>query len=405
MKRLFLILIACALLISAAGCTSEESSDNLSSDPGYKWILKPGNIEGEIAEPWQDLYPLDTSVVMGLSVLENGDGESLIDYNGEIICTAENYSYFGAQNNIFFDNGGVINPLTLDEEKGAAFGSADAPHIYVYDSGDNEIYKHYFGSDTNIKDLKESVPSAMVVMPGNRVEDDENGYVQLEISLGYGIAVDKELVVECNYDNWLDYDEGGIAALCKDGKWAYFNDKGQQITNFEYDAVCDYLLGHPLQYDIEGVSAESTVPYQSSYGYIAVCKDGKFGYIDTKGNRATDLVFEDARPVCDGKAWAKTEEGWGIIELTDYSPKLGREDATDIFEANSKEQTLLGNQYNADDYYLEDNVMKYYGAEAYVFSAKDIAVSSNGIISLGFAVTFDGQVHPIVVFDQDHFSE
>ena len=49
--------------------------------------------------------------------------------------------------------------------------------------------------------------------------------------------------------------------------------------------------------------------------YLPVCKDGKWGLIDVNGNEVLTCQFEDITSVYDGKAWAKQNGKWGVIEL------------------------------------------------------------------------------------------
>lgn len=50
-------------------------------------------------------------------------------------------------------------------------------------------------------------------------------------------------------------------------------------------------------------------------GYLPVCKSGKWGLIDVNGNEVVKCRFDDISSVYDGKAWAKQNGKWGVIEL------------------------------------------------------------------------------------------
>ena len=52
-----------------------------------------------------------------------------------------------------------------------------------------------------------------------------------------------------------------------------------------------------------------------SEGYAAVVRDGKAGFIDEKGERVKDFVFEATRSVHDKTAFAKENGKWGIIKV------------------------------------------------------------------------------------------
>ena len=61
------------------------------------------------------------------------------------------------------------------------------------------------------------------------------------------------------FDCARDFKEG-FALVKKDGKWGYINTKGEQIIECKFDDARDF-----------------------SEGFAAVKKDGKWGYINTKG--------------------------------------------------------------------------------------------------------------------------
>ena len=57
-------------------------------------------------------------------------------------------------------------------------------------------------------------------------------------------------------------------------------------------------------------------PFCATEGYIAAKKDGKCGYLDLDGNIVVPFgVFDDVRPVHNGKAWVKFNGKWGVISF------------------------------------------------------------------------------------------
>ena len=66
----------------------------------------------------------------------------------------------------------------------------------------------------------------------------------------------------------MDFKEG-LAAVKKDGKWGYINTKGEQIVECKFDDACDF-----------------------SEGFAWVKKDGKWGYINTKG---CSVIFDESK--------------------------------------------------------------------------------------------------------------
>ena len=82
----------------------------------------------------------------------------------------------------------------------------------------------------------------------------------------------------------------GLAAVYKDGKWGYINTKGEQIVECKFD-------------DARGFNE----------GFARVQKDGKWGYINTKGEQIIECKFDDACDFSEGFARVKKDGKWGYI--------------------------------------------------------------------------------------------
>jgi len=87
------------------------------------------------------------------------------------------------------------------------------------------------------------------------------------------------------------------------------NEKGEKILAFEYDEISE-----------------------ASYGYIPVCKNGKWGYCDTDGNMVTGFEFEKALPLHKKLAWVKQDGKWLVIEFREYEEELTESEATKIIQ-------------------------------------------------------------------------
>ncbi|MBR3267502.1 MAG: WG repeat-containing protein [Oscillospiraceae bacterium] len=81
------------------------------------------------------------------------------------------------------------------------------------------------------------------------------------------------------------------------------------VTNFFEES------DEPHYYDMANLYACS-MPFCSTEGYIAAKIGGKCGYLDMEGNETVKFgVFEDVRPVHNGKAWVKYDGRWGVISF------------------------------------------------------------------------------------------
>ena len=135
---------------------------------------------------------------------------------------------------------------------------------------------------------------------------------------GFGLVKGNQVVLPFDYTAALDY-KNGIAALCKDGKWGYVNAEGTVILPFSYDADMIYSYD-PNRYipNFGEDGKDICVPYLPSEGYIALNQDDRAGYCDINGQETIAVgEFMNARPVHGGKAWVQdaATKLWGIIKL------------------------------------------------------------------------------------------
>ena len=91
------------------------------------------------------------------------------------------------------------------------------------------------------------------------------------------------------FDRVGDFSEG-FAAVKKDGKWEYINTKGEQIIAYEFDGARNF-----------------------NEGFAAVKKDGKWEYINSKGEQIIAYEFDGARNFKEGFAAVVKDHKWGYI--------------------------------------------------------------------------------------------
>ena len=82
----------------------------------------------------------------------------------------------------------------------------------------------------------------------------------------------------------------GFARVKKDGKHGYINTKGEQIVECKFDDGSDF-----------------------NEGFAAVQKDGKWGYINTKGEQAIECKFDGACDFREGFAGVLKDGKCGYI--------------------------------------------------------------------------------------------
>ncbi len=248
-----------------------------------------------------------------ISVIESADKSSyrFIDYNGEVW---DEYAYPSAPildslgDTLHDMSAGYVDKKTMEfipYEQAMGHGFMMGRYGYIPSIG--EVVTYIAGMIEPATNVPDSVVVNLLEECSTPSDPDfagEYNGVMYKYTHKYGIAVNSALTVDCIYNDYQDYQDG-ICALEKDGKWAYFNSSGTQLTDFEYD-----------------------FPVGASYGFIAVCKDGMWAYCDHEGNLVCDFEFEEARPVHRGMAWVKQDGYWKVIRLTDYSESFIETDAT-----------------------------------------------------------------------------
>lgn len=164
-------------------------------------------------------------------------------------------------------------------------------------------------------DIDISAAQCWTVPPAS--EDVPMGERISEPLLGY--ADGSALYVEAQYTR-AQYPVDGIAAVFQDGTWAYIDTAtGNKIHAAAYqDAdLSIYFLFESMGEDAPPEFV-TRYAYNFSEGLAAVCRDGRWGYIDTKGNEVVSCQYDATRPVHNGLAWVCVDGLWGLADLSDY---------------------------------------------------------------------------------------
>ncbi len=146
----------------------------------------------------------------------------------------------------------------------------------------------------------------------------------------YAVYYEDQLVTDFQFEECGSASDG-LLAVKKDGKWGYVNSKGEMVIPAEYDASWPYFS----RYDRGTQNFEENLEYCYAFsdGYVPVCKDGQWELKDTKGKSVIlSGTFEAIRPVQDGKCWVKKDGKWGVIQL-----EAGKEDKSQEKEQSQEE--------------------------------------------------------------------
>jgi len=118
------------------------------------------------------------------------------------------------------------------------------------------------------------------------------GYVKIEDVNFASQAADLQLVIPPFYEEGHLFVDG-IAAVKRNGKWGYINEKGETISDCIYDEVKDFSEGFAAVYIYE------TVPDIKGAAPLRI---DKWAIIDNTGELVTDFKFKDIGPFSDGVA-------------------------------------------------------------------------------------------------------
>lgn len=349
MKRPICFLIA-AVMSSAllAGCGESDSSSkhpslldeiNNSSqteDTGggtsgrstsYEWVLSP-TIEAEniIAPDGAQVNTegIENNAYMRVAILKRDGMYGFIDYNGVIMVKPEYSDYY-----IDYDGKMTLSRVTSE---GTEYCAIDESGYITHVGTDRAIKDRFFFYDDakqqcyyqNYKDkfAKPYNGKKMVAVQSINATDKGNDKFEVEIiDERFALCQNNELLTEYEYDDaYLPIYKGTgstCIALCKDGKWGYVNGKGEQIIDFICDAIPQSSLASDLQV------SEGLHPYLFAGKYIAVSVNSRFGYYNKKGEViVTPGEFEQARPVLNGLAWVRKDGKWGVVQIGEIDESL-----------------------------------------------------------------------------------
>lgn len=121
---------------------------------------------------------------------------------------------------------------------------------------------------------------------GLRLVNKQKGYKD---NYGFIDSLGK-ISITCQYPFATNFKDG-IALVKKANKIGFINNKGETVIDFIYDDYQNIVDVSKDQTDISGYS-KSNYRFIMEEGFIVLSKNGKWGYIDTKGNEIIPFEFE-----------------------------------------------------------------------------------------------------------------
>lgn len=293
MKRIFCLLLCAGIFF---GISSEIFSARAASRTS--WAIEPTRSYDDV-----EYFENDTYVFS-----ENGK-KGLVNSKGEVLAEAKYDDFFRCSCGAVFTDAERKKALILSDgytvvSESEATAHPDYYGFYAY--SDEKILIVSVGDKTTAKNAP--TDGALTFEKVTLYTDRKNGGYDPSKTAYSGVfgyrTSDGEVFFDGTLEGAVGF-ENGLAAIKKDGKWAYIDETGKMLTDFVYS---DTKVPNHLH--------DEAAVYLISEGFIPVCRDGKWGYIDRNGKELTDFIYEKTTPVCGSRAWVKSNGKWGILDLS-----------------------------------------------------------------------------------------
>lgn len=346
LKRYITIILAILILV---GCAPEKKPKEeplflYSESSLYGYINRSGEI---IIEPQ---FAYATQFSEGLAFVETTEGiTGYIDIGGDfaftLITTADIPIFMGLVGDRFQDGVAVIMDSKyylinrqgekISDDYGALHGLRE--NYCAYSNQTRSMYTGHKEVYSFLNSQGEPATEQEFAFADNF----SNGYAAVAI-LNYAgtemfnpdkdrlwgvINGEFELVIDYQYDNMGLYTEG-LIPVRKDGKWGYINLKNETVIPFIFDDAIDsnstgYTFWWPnlsrfsYGWDFyDPYRQPQQFGHHFSDGLASVYKDGKWGYINPRGEVIIPFDYDAVRPFSDGLAAVSRNGKWGFINTS-----------------------------------------------------------------------------------------
>ena len=298
-----------------------DSWTESNNEQSFQWIIKP-------SVPASNIIVADFSQVnstqinryfLNVAIIYSDGQYGFIDYDGNMVVEPSyDHYYICSCGQIILYN--TINDLiaescTLDTNGRPTYNAyihEDSSPEYYWDDDTEQLYVKkkneyfaapYYGYGTIVAELTTAT------------EISYNTYsVPTDNNPVYAVFKDGSKITDFIYEDYYapayrSTDSTAIA-LKSNGKWGYVDSNGNELLSYKCEDILSSFNG-----SYNGISDKSH-PYLYSEGFVPVCIDSNYSYYNKEGKAVvSEGIFEQARPVINGKAWVKCDGKWGVIQL------------------------------------------------------------------------------------------
>ena len=142
------------------------------------------------------------------------------------------------------------------------------------------------------------------------------GFNEVKSSFAYGSTTKYKVRVRAQFEDIATQHYKGICAVKKDGKWGYINMKGDVVVPFAYEEANANYVKKDGKWGMIDENGAITVPISyavlKSGGTLHIAsRDGvKYGYIDDLGKVIIPFIYEECFPLVESFDILKTATGY-----------------------------------------------------------------------------------------------
>ena len=320
----------------------EENTKEKTESYRYQWTVQP-EIEADqiyYVVCSDDIYNMNHRQMMSeYAVIEKDGVKGFIDSYGVLRTkieyqrvTAESggdrYHMKDQQGNQYTFMISQMNTITLDEENlEDEFNIVENDLVKETEGLTNNIdWTGYYYYNDEVKNAHSSSrygsgETTSAFIPIQQSSERLNGLSEWEKLDGkYALVNSGNLVTDFIYDVCGSCGSDDLIAVCKDGKWGYINRSGKEVIPLQFDTTWNRYISDELNAgNLDAEDGTEEFCYAFSQGYVPLRQGNQWELCDTKGNIIIPFgEFDEILPVNSRKrCWVKKDGKWGVIKITE----------------------------------------------------------------------------------------